>query len=59
MTNEEVAALLGKNVRVKLDESVIAEGELLGFGDGGDVQLRDEMGFVHHCWPMLSVEEVS
>ena len=59
MTDQEVASLLGKNVKVKLDESIVAEGQLLGWGDGGDVQLRDEMGFVHHCWPMLSIEEAS
>lgn len=43
-------SLLGKRVRVKMDDhatQAVAIGQLLGFGDG----------FVHHCWPMLAIEE--
>jgi hypothetical protein len=47
--------LLGKQVRVKLDEQVIAEGQLLGWGDGGDVELLGDDGFIHHCWPALEI----
>ena len=49
--------LLGKEVRVKLADNVIATGKLVGFGDGGDFEILDEMGFVHYCWPMLDIEE--
>jgi biotin-(acetyl-CoA carboxylase) ligase len=52
-----VAPLLGKRVRVKLAQQVVQEGVLLGFGDGGDVELRQDDGLVHHCWPLLAVEE--
>lgn len=63
----EVIAMLGKRVRVVLhkphpgdrDVAVISEGTFLGFGDGGDVQLEEDDGFVHYCWPMLDIEEVT
>ena len=51
--------LLGKDVRVKLADDVIAEGRLISFNDGGEAVLVDEMGLVHHCWPMLDIEEVA
>lgn len=37
--------------------SVIAEGLLLGFGDDGTVEIEEDDGFVHYCWPMLEIEE--
>ena len=59
-------SLLGQQVRVVLGydppdgsdkgQPVIAEGRLLGFGQGGDVEILDDDGFVHYCWPMLKVE---
>jgi|HubBroStandDraft_2_1064218.scaffolds.fasta_scaffold1400396_1 hypothetical protein len=58
MTFHDHAALLGKRVRVKLDDNVVQEGQFLGFGDGGDFELLQDDGFVYHAWPMLSVEEV-
>lgn len=53
------AQLLGKKVRVKIDERVVVEGKLLQFDDGGEFSIRDEMGFVHQCWPMLQVEPLT
>lgn len=52
--------LLGKQVRVTLDNDgkVVAEGRLLAFDDCGEAVVQDEMGFLHYCWPMLTVEEV-
>lgn len=52
------AALLGKRVRITLDENVVTEGVLLGFGDGGDFELQQDDGFVYHAWPMLRIEKV-
>ena len=58
-------SLLGEQVRVVLGyESVndeqgiptVCEGQLLGFGDGGDFEILEDDGFVHYCWPMLKVE---
>jgi len=53
-------SLLGRQVVVTLDEGerVVASGQLLAFGDDGQVVIRDEMGFTHWCWPMLQIEEV-
>jgi len=53
------AQLLGKEVRIFLDDTVFVEGQLLGFSDGGEAHIRDEMGFIHQCWPMLQVEPLS
>jgi hypothetical protein len=57
-----VASLLGKRVKVTLSTgtgwSLIEKGTLLGYGDGGDVQLLCDDGLVHHCWPRLHVEEI-
>jgi hypothetical protein len=54
----ERAALLGKRVRVTLDENVVHEGRLLGFGDGGDFEIDQDDGFVYHAWPLLAIEEI-
>lgn len=48
--------LLGQQVRVKLDENVLVEGRLLTYGDSGEFTVEDDGGFVHHCWPILSIE---
>ena len=60
LPRDERRALLGRRVRVTLDEpsSVITEGKLLGFGEGGDFEILEDDGFVHYCWPMLSIEEI-
>ena len=67
-THPEVTALLGKRVEVILDEggypdpqapAVIVTGKLIGFGQGGDFEILEDDGFVHYCWPMLGVEEVT
>lgn len=54
--------LLGKWVVVTLDkpdggEEVIAEGDLLRIDEWGEVAVRDEMGGVHYCWPMLDIRK--
>jgi small nuclear ribonucleoprotein (snRNP)-like protein len=49
-------ALLGKDVKVKLDDTVVAQGRLIAFDDAGECVLVDEMGFTHWCWPMLEIE---
>lgn len=49
--------LLGKQVRVTLDEHVIITGRLLAFSDVGEFVVQDGCGDFHHCWPMLRVEE--
>ena len=53
--------LLGKRVKVTMDPddpAAITEGTLLGFGDDGSFEIREDDGFVHYCWPMLNIEEV-
>jgi hypothetical protein len=55
-------ALLGKQVRVTLDdhdESAVTNGTLLGFSDSGDVEVLEDDGFIHHCWPGLVIEPVA
>lgn len=58
---EQIKTLLGKQVKVTLAEGrtdqVVAEGQLLSFSEGGEAVLRDEMGLLHYCWPMLKIEE--
>lgn len=59
--HDDRVALLGKQVRVYLergDNPTIVTGQLLGFGDGGDIEILESDGFVHYCWPMLSIEAV-
>lgn len=55
--------LLGKQVRVQIDidgaEKMIVEGQLLGFGDGGDFEILCDDGMVYHAWPMLTIKERS
>ena len=51
------SALLGKQVRVKLDDQIVMVGKLLAFGDSGEFVVQDDNGFVHHCWPMLNIVE--
>jgi hypothetical protein len=65
--HDKMTALLGKRVRVMLNmpqpgdrtEAVIAEGKLIGFGQGGEFEVIEDDGFVHYCWPMLDIEEVT
>lgn len=63
--HDKVVAMLGKQVRVTLNRggypdpdapSKISTGQLLGFGQGGDVEIMEDDGFVHYCWPMLDIE---
>ncbi|AQT25777.1 RNA binding protein [Mycobacterium phage EniyanLRS] len=62
MIVSDVCTLLGKRVVVILEqgdcEMVVSVGQLLGFGDGGDVEILEDDGFVHYCWPMLDVREI-
>lgn len=55
---ERLRRLLGKEVTVKLGEDVIVQGQFVAFGDGGEFEILQDDGFVHHCWPMLAIEEV-
>lgn len=52
-------SLLGKEVVVTLGledgSPVLAKGQLLTFSDWGEFTLRDEMGGIHYCWPMLKI----
>lgn len=57
--HERTIRLLGKKVRVKLGPETVVHGIFLGFGSGGDVEILESDGFVHFCWPMLDVEEIS
>lgn len=59
---DEARALLGKRVRVHLDHgdaALVSEGKLLGIGQGGDFEILEDDGFIHYCWPMLAIEEVT
>ena len=50
--------LLGKRVRVTMDPddpAAITEGTLLGFGDDGSFEIREDDGFTHDCRPMLQI----
>jgi hypothetical protein len=62
--HNEVVPLLGQQVvvllarkgdRQDITRNIVSEGQLLGFGDGGDVEVLEDDGFVHHCWPMLEI----
>jgi hypothetical protein len=55
--HERTVAFLGKRVRVKLNAETVVTGIFLGFGSGGDVEILEDDGFVHFCWPMLEIEE--
>lgn len=46
---------LGHRVQVKLAEQVVQEGQLLGFGEGGDIQMLGDDGLVWHGWPALAI----
>ena len=62
--DSDASAFLGQEVEVVLsygdeqEPSVIARGTLLAWDDFGECHLLDEMGAVHHCWPMLSIRPV-
>lgn len=52
--------LLGKQVTVILnhdDEHAVSRGQLLGFGEGGDIEILEDDGMIHYCWPALEVRE--
>jgi hypothetical protein len=55
--HKTITAFLGQQVEVLLaaTDNVVAKGQLLGFGDGGDVEILQDDGLVHHCWPMLEM----
>ena len=60
--NETMKPLLGKRVRVTLsdkDPQIVQEGVLLGYGEGGDVEILGGDGLVYHAWPNLRIEELS
>jgi hypothetical protein len=50
--------LLGKPVRVVLnedDENAVSSGVLLGAGQGGDIEILENDGMIHYCWPALRI----
>lgn len=60
--HEAMTPLLGKRVRVTLsrsDPQVVQEGILIGFGEGGDVELLASDGMLYHAWPSLRIEELA
>jgi hypothetical protein len=56
-------ALLGRQVEVVLNRDgemqTVARGQMLGYGEMGEVTLLDGVGDVLRCWPMLEVREVT
>ena len=50
--------LLGKRVRIKLDEDVFVEGVLLRWSDSGEVVYKGDDDDVWHAWPLLGCEAV-
>ena len=52
--------LLGKRVAALIDyeRGVVSIGKLMGFGEGGDFEVLEDDGFLHYCWPLLSIEEI-
>jgi hypothetical protein len=63
LLHDQARKLLGRRVTVTLKlpdggaEAVITTGVLLGFGEGGEFEVLEADGFVHYCWPMLTIEE--
>lgn len=59
-TVDKARTLLGKRVKVTLGEEgpMVVLGVLLGVGQDGAFEI-DDGGFVHYCWPMLEIEELS
>lgn len=58
-------SLLGEEVEVVLEkgspegtDATVASGTLVAVEDTGQVVIRDEMGFAHYCWPMLTIRKV-
>lgn len=52
--------LLGKQVTVILDPDDshgVSHGQLLGYGEEGTVEILEDDGFIHYCWPMLEIRE--
>lgn len=61
LVDQDAKALLGQQVTVTLNRpergpAAVSRGQLLGFGDGGEVEILADDGFVHHCWPMLDIK---
>lgn len=56
-------SLLGRQVKVwlsyhDLDPQSVAEGRLMAIADSGEIVIQDDSGFLHYCWPMLSIEAI-
>lgn len=53
-------SLLGQQVRLVIEDdhgmSNVVEGQLLGFGEGGDFEILEDDGLLHYGWPLLRVE---
>jgi hypothetical protein len=56
---DKARSLLGRQVVVTLGdqdgEKVLARGRLLTCADSGGFTLKDDMGFIHYCWPLLDI----
>jgi hypothetical protein len=50
--------LVGKRVRVRLDQKTVVVGRLLALGDHGSAVVQDDDAEHWHVWPTLDVEEV-
>ena len=55
---QDARAFLGKRVNVGIGYQVAIAGKLLSFGDGGDLVILGDDGFMHYAWPMLEIREV-
>lgn len=53
----ERVKLLGKQVRVTLDEQYVIQGRLLAFCEDGEFVIEDSAGMVSYGWPALSIKE--
>lgn len=49
--------MLGKQVVISLDDTVVVKGLLIAFSDYGEATIQDEDGSLTHCWPMLDITE--
>lgn len=49
--------LIGKCVLAGIDQHTVVIGTLLSIGDAGTLVIKDDEGEIHHCWPMLEIQE--
>lgn len=57
---DKVKHYIGKRVRILLDEEKpVITGKLLGWGTGGTLEILEDDGDLHYCWPLLKIEEAT